>query len=171
MATFYSDLISSSNNSLVAGYRSSAGINHGRLRASTPHITAAPTTSDVVRMIDLKSSDRLLWLYLSSGGEASAGAVNIGLHKKGDANDGAVIDADLFSTAVVITAETGPTELFEESTTLESVDRGKQLWQLVGDGATYTEDPHEEWTITLTPTVTVNADTEISMITLYTAGD
>lgn len=122
-----------------------------RLREFThmARATALAVTTDHIRMVELPSSARIRDMLVSGGGEAAAGAFNIGLHKHED-HGGAVIDDDLFATAVAKNA--ARVDAFKEAATLNDLDRGKFLWQLADKGAgTYAADPKETWVVTFTP--------------------
>lgn len=175
MAVYYSDLItpSSANTTLDSQHRAPVGLSHARTRTSVASITAMPLTTDVVRMITLKSGDRLLKLELSSDGGSTAGAVNVGLYLAGDAHDGAVVDADLFASAQTISSALDLTDVFDEAATLAGVDRGKTLWELAAIGAgSDTEDPFVQYDITIVPSTTFTvADSELTLVATYMAGD
>ena len=179
MATYFSDNISGSgaNTTLDSQYRASVGIRHARTRTSIARATTADSTgfqtTDVVRMITLKSSDRLLALELAVDGTATAGAVDIGLYLTGTAHAGAVADADLFSIAVVVSTETDLIDIMDEGTLVDGVDRGKTMWELatLGSGTNYTSDPNVEFDICLTPSTNFDDDTECVLKAVYTSGD
>lgn len=155
MPTFFSDHFSSGagQTSLPTHpIKTPQGINGGPLRMSRGYISDpsdAFAAADVLRFFQLPSAARIYELYIISDAVFTGGTVDVGLHKAGNNHDGAVIDADLFASAVdVFTAEIR-TEIFGESTTFEEDDRGKPLWALANEGAgTYTEDPNETWEIT-----------------------
>ncbi len=179
MSVYFSDNLtdSSANTTLVTGFKASVSIRHARKRVSIARVTTADATgfqtTDVVRMITLKSSDRLLGLELATDGAASAGAVNVGVYLTGAAHDGAVADADIFATAVVISSETDLVDIMDENTLVDGIDRGRAMWQIVtlGSGTNYTTDPNIEFDITLVPSTNFDADNELSLKATYTAGD
>ena len=153
MTTFYSDNYSSSTTatSVEVGYKhtSRADVTLRSCRFTVP-TTAAD--DDVIRLITVKSSDRLWDLRLSTiAAITGVGTIDIGLHKSGYNHDGAVIDVDLFASDQDIVATIARTSVFKESVTLVDVDRGKTFWELATIGAaSYTEDPQESWDITAT---------------------
>lgn len=161
MATFYSDHFSSDGVSKTTRENTFAGTGRGvsKVYSCVAKVTALATTSDVIRVMSLPTSACLRELWVSGGNEATAGAFNIGLHKS-EALGGAVIDADLFASAVAKNA--ARVDAFIESTTVTNMMRGNYLWQLgVTGGLTLTKDPSEIWDITFTPstsfTVTANS--------------
>lgn len=129
------------------------GVKHGRLRKSVARVTIPAGSNladdDVFRFMDFRSGDRIFDIRLSQDANAGATtAMNFGLYKKGLADDGAVIDEDLFASAVNLAAGIARVDIFKEATTLTDMDRGQPLWYLADKGAgTYTEDPFEVWTL------------------------
>lgn len=151
-------------------------IKHARKRWSKAHFVGMPldTTPDVVRMLTMKSSDVLIDLYMSCDGGSTAGDCDVGLYLTGGAHDGAVVDQDLFASAVDIhTAAFAPTSIYNEAATIGETNYGLPLWQLAALGAaTYTEDPQVQFDICLTVTTSFTvADTIINLEALYAAGD
>ncbi len=176
MAVYFSDNIadSSANTSLGVGYRATVGVRHARTRTSIARVTALALTTDVVRMITLRSSDRLLSLELATDGACAAGAVNVGLYLSGSAHDGAVADADVFATAVTVSTETDLVDIFDENTLLDGVDRGRTLWEIatLGAGTNYTSDPIVNFDICLVPSTSLTtAAAELTLKAVYTSGD
>lgn len=150
-----------------------SGWKHATTRYSRAEILmtslANPAATDFVRMMSLKSSDRLIQLFvLGVGNTTTAG--NIGLYRAGDNHDGTVLDADLFASALLLTTVTRA-DIFKQATTLADEDRGKQLWQLVNIGvpSTFTTDPNLTFDIGIDLTAVATEDT-IVMEAYYTAG-
>lgn len=151
MATYYSDHFSATGVSITTRQNTfaSAGRGVSKIYGCVAKVTALALTTDTVRVISLPSSAALLELFVSAGDEAAAGAFDVGLHKS-EAIGGAVIDADLFATAVAKNA--ARVDALIESTTITKMMRGNYLWQMADTGAgTYTKDPGEIWDITITP--------------------
>lgn len=178
MADYFSDAYApaSANTAVGRHYRPPVNISHARLRTKVHRATGLFTTSDEVRMLSLRSSDRLLALHIGSGGLSTLGACNVGLALSGDNHDGAVEDADLFATAIVTSTAKDPwaVDAFAESGTLGGVDRGKTMWEIatLGTGTNYTADPGVNFDIIVVPSTTfTDAADEITMIAYYTAGD
>lgn len=181
MATYYSNNFSSltgaSATAAVAGYTTNVGEVGARLRSKRMEFaaSAAITTSDVVRMGQFRSSDRFIALYLSSADMGTTGDINVGLYLAGgDAHDGAVVDADLFGSAIDINAAAiSFTEILGESGTITSAYRGKTLWEMAAAGAaSYTEDPGVTFDLTIAPSENTTATTgSITLFAFYTAGD
>lgn len=158
----------------------SPGIKHSRVRRTAAYLTVPAAQDldddDVIRLLDLKSSDRLIELFFSM--DANWGATttfNVGLYKKGSANNGAVIDEDLFGSAIDWSGEIARVDYFDEAGTLDDWDRGKALWELAAIGAaSYTSDPGEIWTVTAQTTQDISATAaavEMLVEAYYVAGD
>ena len=90
--------------------------------------------------------------------------MDVGLYKHGlggEAGTGAVIDVDLFGSAIDVNAGLARTDEFTEAGTLDDEDRWKHLWQIATVGAaTYTTDPFEDWDIVLVPTAALTTVVE-----------
>jgi len=159
MADFYSDHYTATTSGTSIDdprIKAAPGIAHAKIhyKRGTVTTTTATAAGDVLRFFQLKSSDRLLQLFLSHTADASTSATgDCGLHAT---DGGAVIDLDLFiGVATVpmsdITAAIARVDLLPLGATLEVEDVGKQLWVLADEGGgTYTVDPFETWDVTLT---------------------
>jgi len=152
MATYYSDHFSSDGISRTTRDPSKfpdVGLGASKTFNKIVHVTALALTTDVIRLCSLPSSARLIDLMISDGGEAAAGAYNVGLYKS-EGLGGAVIDADLFASAL---AKGGArVDALIEAGTITKMMRGDYLWKMAdtGDG-TFTKDPNEIWDICITP--------------------
>ena len=152
-------------------WKTSAGIGHARLRYKACRYTGQPQTTDLVRLMTFKSSDRLVKLVVSAPGTPTAGTLNVGAHLSGLNHDGAVIDADIFATALDTTGALAQSESLTENA-LEHEDRAKPLWEQASEvTATYTADPGVDIDITITPAVNTDASQEYLVEAWYTAGD
>lgn len=181
MATLYTSVTGSSSTAYNGTIPQSVqGPAHARTRTTYATIDATPTTSDVIAVAFLKSSDRLIDIKLvCDGAPTTNGALNIGLHSADLSNNAVTltaVDADLFASAQSVTtaiAFDGAGSVFDEATTLDDVmDRGKTLWELAALGAaSYTEDPGLTFAITATPSTTCDAATELGFLVTYVAGD
>lgn len=188
MTTYYSDHFTA--NGLAADsydnqIRVDAGIGHGRIRykrgQATTHASTF-TTTDTLRMLTMKSGDRLLELWVSTDGTATTGTVDIGLYLSGDNHDGASLGTatvNLFADALpmttlasrtnILAAEAGSTSI---PVTTESATSGKTIWAIANMGdATYTVNPMIDFDITILPTIIFDAATIITMEAYYTSGD
>ena len=132
--------------------------------------------NDVIRLMDVKSGDRPIELFMTSdAGWGSTALFNIGLYKKGDDNDGAVIDEDLFESTPYDIANAVTRQDVLTLAVLDEWDRCKTFWEMaeIGDGD-YTSDPREIWTIAMTaegdPSAAA-AENEMLVELEYLAGD
>jgi hypothetical protein len=176
MTAYYSDNITdpAANSTLGRHYKAPVNIKHSRTRTDIARATGLFLTTDTVRMITLRSSDRLLELMLAADGQSTAGTVNVGLALSGENHDGTDEDPDLFASAFVVSTEIDLTDVFVESTTLDGVDRGRTMWEIatLGGGTNYTEDPGVNFDITITPSTSFTVQpSELTLKAVYTAGD
>jgi hypothetical protein len=125
-------------------------------------------------MMRFREEDRLYNLRISSDGGSDAGAINVGLFEAGSNHDGTVIDADLFASALTISSAIDETEIFDESSVLSGIDRGKRMWELAAVGAaSYTAAPNLVQGFEIAFTVSTTFTTTNSVIVLiadYTSG-
>ena len=119
---------------------------------SVATVSATQTAGDVIRLVRVPSNARIDIVLLTTGDATTAGAIDIGLYQTAD-NGGAVVDADLFSSALALTG--GPfansNQTFEsgEYTYAESC---LPLWQVIGLSA----DPCRDYDVAATVTTTGN---------------
>ena len=164
---------------LDVGKKVHAGIKHSRMRRSHARVALGTVAgvSDEVRMLTLKSSDRLYSLLWTTDGAGAAGLGDLGFYLSGEANDGAlpsVNSVDCFSsTALVIDTTNTRVEAFELGD-FDTENLGIQVWELinVSDAATYTVDPNVNFDITFTMTQAVTTTlTIVQLEAFYTSGD
>lgn len=117
---------------------------------SAATISATQTSGDVIRMVRVPSNARIDIVLLTTGDATTAGAINIGVWQTAD-NGGAVVDADLFASALALTGGpfTNSNQTWEsgEYTYAESC---LPLWQVLGLSA----DPCREYDIAAQVTTT-----------------
>lgn len=113
---------------------------------------ADDSATSIFRMVRVPSNARISQVLLHCLLASSAGNIDIGVYQTSE-NGGAVVDADLFASAVAITT---PDKLnldvtYEsgEYTVAESV---KPLWEVIG----LTSDPCREYDVCITITTTFN---------------
>jgi len=94
----------------------------------------------------------MISLRASTTGTGTVGATDIGLYKT-TADGGAVVDADLFASAQLLTAALTKTELLFESTTITRANSEKALWEHLG----LTSDPGITYDVVGTLSATVDA--------------
>lgn len=125
---------------------------------SAATVSATIPANDTVRMVRVPSNARIDQVLLSTGDATTGGAINIGIWQT-EENGGAVVDADLFASALALTG--GPfnnsDQTFEsgEYTYAECV---KPLWDVLGLSA----DPGREYDVVCQVSTTGNGmDTTI----------
>jgi len=158
--------------------RASAGISHGRKRTKIARVTldlspSAFGVGDVARIAQFKSSDRIEEILVTSGGASTVLTADLGLYRTGQNHDGAVVDADLFASALALNGVIARVDEFTEAGTLDNFDRFLTLWELAAIGAaTFTEDPFLDFDLALTGTAAIaTADEPIVIEVTYTSGD
>ena len=178
MANHYSTNYSSSAaaTAVADGFTPHVGEVHGRLRYKRMHFASsgALTINDVVRMGKFKSNDRIISLHLSADDMGTAGDVSVGLYESSsDARDGAVIDLNLFASAVDVNAAAiYRTDVTNESGVITADGAGRELWYQANiGGGTYTEDPGESWDLCLEITEATTAAGDMVLEATYVAGD
>lgn len=153
------------------------GGKHARLRLNAARVlvpsTADLADNDEIHFCDMRSSDRLVELYIScDAGWHTTATFNYGLYLK---STGVAVDEDLFAAAYDQVNEVARGDIFDQATTLADWDRGKTLWELaaIGDG-TDTVDPQVIYTIVATASANLTAmaaETEMLLEAWYIAGD
>lgn len=178
MARYYSDQYNSTvSQTAVEDPRPfvARGLSHSSLKYKRASVTAPAgiTTGDILQFFTLKSSDRLLNLYVTTPSFTGTGQpADFGLY----AEEGGVLDVDLFA------GEDAPLDDLTVAiarvdcltlAALENEDRGKQLWEMLEEGATqsYTDDPAVNYDVAMTMGTesTVTAGAEIVVEAIYTS--
>lgn len=151
--------------------RAPAGIGHTRSRNMRPTVILPLSPlfaiGDVARMATFKSADRIFAILVNNDGASGVTAVDIGVYLTGLQHDGNVVDVDRFASALAVNAPGNRVEGFTEAA-LGGVDRGNELWRLLG----LTEDPFVTYDIALTATAApTGADELVRLEIEYTAAD
>jgi hypothetical protein len=128
----------------------------GALKEAIAYIAAAAddTANSVYRLATVKSNARISEILLIAADFTTAGAINVGLHRT-SADGGAVVDADLFASAVDLSG--GPfanLDITREAGTTNwlAANAENAIWQALG----LTSDPGIEYDITATISTTFN---------------
>lgn len=156
-------------------HRVAPGLGHGRRRTKIAHFQGIllQGTSDTVRLMTFKSSDRLFNLFWTSDDAGLTGDVNIGIALSGLRHNGDVVDDNLFSTVAldVNAAAIDRVDQFVNGA-LGAEHRGLQMWELLAiGGGTDTEDPQTQYDLIITCTEDFETATDIVVEAHYTAGD
>jgi hypothetical protein len=94
-------------------------------------VSTATDADDVLRFVRIKSNAAVRAVWLSCDAIASAGAVNVGIYQTLD-NGGAVVDADFFASAQVVTTALSRAKITHESGVYGIEDLDKPLWEALG---------------------------------------
>jgi hypothetical protein len=154
-------------------------------RAATPRVANDPWTNavmkttglgiiegstdedsgDVLSFCTVKSNAVVKLVILSCDAIASTGAMDIGLYQTAD-NGGAVVDADFFGSAVVLTSALSNSDVTHESGVYGIEDGNKPLWEALG----LTEDPQIDYVIAGTLTADLGGAGTICVEAIYADG-
>lgn len=119
---------------------------------SVATVSATIPSGDIVRMVRVPSNARIDAVLLNTGDATTAGAIDIGIYQT-EANGGAVVDADLFASALALTG--GPfnnSDQTFESGEYTYAEAALPLWQVLGLSA----DSNREYDVCATVTTTGN---------------
>jgi hypothetical protein len=141
-------------------------LNGSRLQEKIGVITPAAddTQASIGRFCRVPSNARISQLLFNAADATTAGAIDIGVYQTA-ANGGAVVDADLFVSALDLAG--GPymnLDVTRESGEYTIAESEKPLWEVLG----LTSDPGREYDIAYTITTTFNGGpTVISLLTRF----
>jgi len=99
--------------------------------------------TSVFRFCRVPSNARVSQVLLTTGDATTAGNINVGLYQTAD-NGGAVVDADLFTSALALTG--GPfanSDITYESGEYTEAESVKPLWEVLG----LTSDPKRDYDV------------------------
>lgn len=138
-----------------------------RMQSAYARIGAVGTTdvlNDVYRMVEVPSNARIVSVrhFNAALGGSSAGDVGVYRNVR---DGGAVVDADLFGSAVSFVSAVNGTEISFESTQYTIAEREQPLWQVLG----FTSDPNTTFDIAITLTATVNTSGDIGLYVDFVA--
>ncbi len=184
MANYYSDHFSTTVGATSVDdppIKAPPGISHSALRYKRGSVTVAAgvTDDEQCHFFPLKSTDRLIHLYLSTPSlTGTTMTADLGVYRTPE-DGGALVDLDLFCAAATspcddLTVAIARVDCFALGA-LEDEDRGKMLYQLVDEGlatTAYDNDPKYNFSIVLTMNTetSVTAGAEIVLEAVYTAG-
>ncbi len=159
--------------------RAHVGFGHTRFRWMRAAVTVGDDVGigDQIRMMTLKSSDRIIEFFFTSDGGTTAGSVDIGVYLTGRAHDGALPSTNSVdqwsTTAVAVTAIVARVTRFALGD-IAVIQKGLQLWEMinVSDAATYAVDPLVNFDITMTATIAFTVSTAAMIFEVhYVSGD
>lgn len=108
---------------------------------------AADASDSTYRFFSVPSNARVSQLLLSCDDLGTAGAVDIGLYDTTE-NGSAVVDADLFASAQVLTSALNNSDVTHESAQYNVDESEKPLWAVLGLSA----DPNKDYDVVATVT-------------------
>lgn len=125
----------------------------GVLRESIGLVTpdAAAEAASTYRFLRLPSNCRVSEILVKNAAFTTGGAIDIGLYETAE-NGGAVVDADLFASAQVMTAAQDFANKTYESTEYTLAESEKMLWQVLG----LATDPCKDYDLAATVTTAFN---------------
>lgn len=127
----------------------------GEVKSAKSHATVSATqaSGDIIRFVRVPSNARIDAVLLSTADATTAGNIDIGVYQTAE-NGGAVVDADLFASALALTG--GPflnSDQTFESTQYTYAESCLPLWEVLGLSA----DSNREYDIAATVTTTFDA--------------
>lgn len=128
----------------------------------TPSATSEANSTH--RFVRVPSNARISAVLLKCAAFTTAGAVDIGVYQTAE-NGGAVVDADLFASAQVLTAALDWADKTYESTEYTIAESEKPLWEVLGIAA----DPCIEYDIAATVTTAFNGGSIFGLKVRYVA--
>jgi hypothetical protein len=131
-----------------------ANIARGRMLhlAGVAAFANGDSATSTYRMFRVKSNDRMTSLVLDTDAQGGSAAADIGLYRTA-ADGGAVVDADLFTSAISTVSALRGTDVLRESAVITVANMEKMLWELAG----LTADPQVDYDVTVTLTVATGA--------------
>ncbi len=134
--------------------------------SSVATVSATQSSGDTIRFVRVPSNARISEVLLSTADATTGGAINIGVWKTVE-DGGAVVDADLFASALALTG--GPflnSDQTFESTEYTYAESALPLWQVLG----LSVDPKINYDIVAEVSTTFNgAGTTIALKVRYVA--
>jgi hypothetical protein len=121
--------------------------------------------NDILRHCRVPSNARISSMKLNAADATTTGAIDIGLYNSNVGDDGAVVDRDLFTSALDLTG--GPMvdlEVAFESGEYTFAESEKPLWEVLGLSA----DPHKWYDVVSTVETVFDGGPNIKLEVFYT---
>ena len=134
-----------------------------RTKVATAAVTSSDSIASTYRLFRVPSNAVMTDLRVYCPAITTA-ATDIGLYRT-EKDGGAVVDADLFTSAQVLTSALNGTDVLHESTVFSLANSGKELWDALG----LTSDPSVFYDVTMTLTAAAGATGTVKVIGRYTA--
>ena len=128
-------------------------------------VSTAEDAADELRFCRIKSNAVVRQVNLYCDAVTSAGAMDIGLYQTDD-NGGAVVDADFFASAQVVTSALAGTNVAHESGVYGIEDLEKPVWEALGLSA----DPQIDYDVVGTITTDMGGAGTIGVEVVYVDG-
>lgn len=141
---------------------------HGKLKTTGVGIVEVSTdedAADILTFCVIPSNAVVRQVLLSCDAVTSAGAMDIGLYQTAD-NGGAVVDADFFASAQVVTSALSNSDVTHESGQYPIDDKNKPLWEALGLSA----DPQIDYVIAGTVTTDMGGAGTLCVEAVYVDG-
>lgn len=139
-----------------------------KLKTTGPGIlegSTAEDAGDILSFCFIPSNAVVSQVLLSCDAISTAGAMDIGLYQTAD-NGGAVVDADFFASAVVLTSALKNSDVTHESGVYGIEDADKPLWEAIGLSA----DPQIDYVIAGTITTDLGGAGTLCVEAIYVDG-
>ena len=136
---------------------------HERTKVATAAVTNLDSIGSTYRLFRVPSNAVMTDLRVYCPAITTA-ATDIGLYRT-EKDGGAVVDADLFTSAQVLTSALAGTDVLHESGIFSLANSGKELWDALG----LTSDPSVFYDVTMTLTAAAGATGTVKVIGRYTA--
>jgi hypothetical protein len=134
-----------------------------RTKVATAAVTNSDSIASTYRLFRVPSNAVMTDLRVYCPAITTA-ATDIGLYRT-EKDGGAVVDADLFTSAQVLTSALAGTDVLHESGIFSLANSGKELWDALG----LTSDPSVLYDVTMTLTAAAGATGTVKVIGRYTA--
>lgn len=128
-------------------------------------VTTSTDSGDKLYFCRISSSAVVREVLLSCTAVSTSGAIDVGLYQTAD-NGGAVVDADLFASAQVVTTALLNSNIMHESGVTTFDERNSRVWELLG----LTEDPFRDYDVVGTLTADMGGTGNISLELRYVDG-
>lgn len=128
-------------------------------------VSTAEDTADELRFVRVRSNAVIKQVLLSCDAVAVGGAMDVGVYQTDD-NGGAVVDADHFASAQVVTSALVDSNIAHESAVYGIEDKNKPLWEALG----LSEDSHLWYDIVGTVTTDMGGAGTVMIEVTYVDG-
>lgn len=134
-----------------------------RVKVATADVTNLDSIGSTYRLFRVPSNAVMTDLRVYCPAITTA-ATDIGLYRTAK-DGGAVVDADLFTSAQVLTSALAGTDVLHESGVFSLANSGKELWEALG----LTSDPSVFYDVTMTLTAAAGSTGVVKVIGRYSA--